>query len=190
LSDKTSIVKITPREFRASSIVFGDRDPEQQQTSAMAKQQQQEAGVVSGGCFCGSVRYSVTGVPYDKVAYCCCRLCQRQHSSPAVPWMTVKTSQFQVTRGAAKWWRSSEKGWRAFCLDCGAPFLFKYAGDEEFIDVAVSSLDDPNRYPPKMYIWTQSKPSWFHLDPSLEQYEDNGPDVLPPTERASASSSS
>eukprot|EP01102_Stenamoeba_stenopodia_P011066 TRINITY_DN3384_c0_g1_i2.p1 TRINITY_DN3384_c0_g1~~TRINITY_DN3384_c0_g1_i2.p1 ORF type:complete len:154 (+),score=20.19 TRINITY_DN3384_c0_g1_i2:84-545(+) len=148
------------------------------------KEEEDIEGVVVGGCFCGSVRYKVTGDPFDKVAYCCCRLCQRQHSAPAVPWMTVRTSKFAITKGTAKWWKSSEKGFRAFCQDCGTPFLFRYANDEEFIDVAISSLDDPERYPPSMYIWTMSKQTWVHVDPSLEQFTDNGPDVLPPSERS------
>src|SRR5207253_10757975 len=51
---------------------------------------------VTGGCFCGAIRYRVTAVPRD-VAHCHCRICRRTTASPFVTWATFPTAALGFT---------------------------------------------------------------------------------------------
>lgn len=121
-----------------------------------------------GGCQCGAVRYEVTGSAIV-VAFCHCRMCQRAHGAPAVPWLVVRRSVFNVTHGTPAEYRSSAKAVRQFCRDCGTPMFFLEDARADQIDIAVSTLDDPIAVPPSRHIWVESQMPWLKVDDGLPQ---------------------
>src|SRR5207249_4523371 len=53
---------------------------------------------VTGGCFCGAIRYRVNDAPRD-VAHCHCGICRRTTGAPFVTWATFPAAAFVFTAG-------------------------------------------------------------------------------------------
>jgi hypothetical protein len=101
---------------------------------------------LTGGCFCGDVRYAVDA------------------SAPMVAWFSVKPEAFRITAGAPVLFASSETGMRQFCGRCGAQLTFQ-DGQLDEIDITTASLDDPSTVPPTDQIWIDRRLSWMsHLN--------------------------
>ena len=56
---------------------------------------------ITGGCLCGSVRYDVSKVPLD-VAYCHCRMCQKNTGSAFHNGVVVPREAFKFTKGMSE----------------------------------------------------------------------------------------
>lgn len=123
----------------------------------------------SGGCFCGAVRYDVTGAPRE-VSYCHCSMCRRTSGAPAVPWATYPATAVRFTRGTPAELRSSPPATRRFCGACGTPLTFFTTEESAWVDVTVCSLDHPAALPPDDHIWTDSRLPWFDVHDGLPRH--------------------
>ena len=79
-----------------------------------------EDQVVTGGCFCGAIRYQAAGTPFW-VGHCHCNSCRRQTGAPVVTFAGYRKDQVKFVSGDRKFYNSSEGVSRAFCGDCGTP---------------------------------------------------------------------
>jgi hypothetical protein len=79
---------------------------------------------MSGGCYCGYVRYATDGTPSDETS-CHCSVCRRVSGAPFVAWFTVPVAALRFTAGEPVLFRSSEHGTRSFCPRCGTPLTFQ-----------------------------------------------------------------
>ena len=104
----------------------------------------------TGGCQCGAVRFSVGRLGRGSI--CHCRMCQKAFGSFFGPLIT----SFDVTwtRGAPKYFESSDKIQRGFCADCGTPLTYE---GEDGMAVAAGAFDQPERLPPTVQYGTESK---------------------------------
>lgn len=124
--------------------------------------------MLTGGCFCGEVRYEAQGRPYD-LCVCHCDTCRRTTGAPLVAWMSVPVEDFRFTAGEPCAFASSDTGVRRFCPSCGAQLTFQDSRLDE-VDVTTASLDDPLAAPPSDQIWTASRLAWMaalHTLPEL-----------------------
>jgi hypothetical protein len=126
--------------------------------------------MLTGGCFCGQVRYEVSGAPFDE-SVCHCSICRRTTGAPMVAWLTVRPGAFRITAGKPTTFRSTAHCERAFCAMCGTQITFRDDRLDE-IDVTTASLDEPNAVPPKAHIWTGSRLAWVKLADALPQHRD------------------
>jgi hypothetical protein len=115
--------------------------------------------MLTGGCFCGKVRYEAAGELSD-LCLCHCETCRRTTGAPAVAWMSVKPPSFRFTAGEPAVVASSATGQRRFCRDCGTQLTFQDSALDE-VDVAIASLDDPTAVQPADQIWVQSRLPWM-----------------------------
>ena len=76
--------------------------------------------MITGGCFCGEVRYAIEDGEYP-VANCHCSMCRRTSAAPFVTWLVAPEASFNYTKGRPKVLKSSEMGTRYFCANCGTP---------------------------------------------------------------------
>ena len=83
-----------------------------------------------GGCFCGAIRYEVTGTPFN-ATNCHCSICRRTTGAPFVTWFSVRPAEFRLVQGQPRQFNSSERGVRRFCGRCGTQITFKHQGLEE-----------------------------------------------------------
>ena len=104
---------------------------------------------VTGGCFCGTVRFEVEGDPSHET-YCHCT--ESVAESPAhrpFAWVTFPAAGLRYTSGTPRTFLSSDHGHRFFCGDCGSPLAFRSDRSPAEIDIATCVLDDPTTLPPK-----------------------------------------
>ncbi|MGH8609046.1 MAG: GFA family protein [Gammaproteobacteria bacterium] len=90
--------------------------------------------MLKGGCFCGRIRYEATGTPFHETN-CHCSICRRTTGAPFVTWFSVPRSQFRLVCGEPTRFRSTAKGTRSFCPQCGTQLTFEDEDLPDEIDV-------------------------------------------------------
>jgi hypothetical protein len=131
---------------------------------------QGEPEVFDGRCTCGSVRYRLTSRPL--FVHCChCRWCQRETGASFALNAMIEADRVIILSGEPEpVMTPSESGkgqkiWR--CPTCRIALWSNYAGAGDAIRfVRVGTLAEPDRLPPDIHIFTQSKQPWVILDPA------------------------
>jgi hypothetical protein len=128
-----------------------------------------EADCYDGGCTCGQVRYRLTSKPM--FVHCChCRWCQRETGASFALNAMIQADRVQLLRGevdVVDTPSNSGKGQRiARCPRCRVAVWSSYAGAGDAVRfVRVGTLDQPDRLPPDIHIFTSSKQPWVVLPP-------------------------
>jgi hypothetical protein len=133
---------------------------------------------LQGGCVCGAVRYELRSEPFD-AGWCHCRTCQLVSGAPAMVFASVPAGDLVWTRGAGKvrTFRSSSFGHRAFCGECGTPFLMEVDHQPETVDFSVATLDAAERAMPGFHIFWSSRIPWFEPGDELPRHSKFRPDT-------------
>jgi hypothetical protein len=127
------------------------------------------AGPFDGGCDCRAVRYRMTGTPL--FVHCChCRWCQRETGTAFALNAMIETTRVEVLQGAPDLIdtpSNSGKGQKiARCPTCRIALWSHYGGAGTVLSfMRVGTLDDPDRFPPDIHIFTSSKQPWVVLPP-------------------------
>jgi hypothetical protein len=124
---------------------------------------------LQGGCFCGAVRYTVTGEIFN-ATLCHCTDCRRVSGAPALAWFSARRADFRFTKEEPTRFASSEHVLRSFCPHCGTTLTFEDARWPEELDIASASLDDPEQAPPGDHTFVRSRLSWMDLHDGLPEY--------------------
>jgi hypothetical protein len=124
---------------------------------------------MEGGCTCREVRYRLSGMPLI-VHACHCRWCQRETGTAFA--LNALYEADRVTHLAAEpeivlTSSLSGKGQPiARCRSCRVALWSNYAGGGPAVRfVRVGTLDEPDRLPPDIHIYTASKQPWVSLPP-------------------------
>ena len=129
----------------------------------------------SGGCACGSIRYSSSG-PARYMGNCHCRDCQQATGSAYFPAVLVKGEDFKLEQGEpAGYERTSDSGHvmrRSFCVQCGSPVFLTNGGRPGAIIIYAGSLDDPSWYEPSRDIFVKSAQPWDLMHSDLPKFDD------------------
>ena len=114
---------------------------------------------VLGGCYCGAIRYEITG-EVEQSLVCHCPDCRRVTGSQSVAYLFLREIDFKITKGVANEFASSPGVVRKFCGKCGT--TLSWEGDKQpgRIDVTVGSLDDPEQFPPTRAVYRRHRLSW------------------------------
>lgn len=124
-----------------------------------------------GGCTCGHVRYKMNNTPLI-VHGCHCRWCQRQSGGAFAINALVEADQVEVTKGeVAEILVPSPKGAGQIIVRCPICQVALWSNYLVFAKtlgklvrfVKVGTLDDPDRFPPDIHIFTSTKQPWFTL---------------------------
>jgi hypothetical protein len=125
------------------------------------------AGIFSGGCQCGAIRFHVEGA-LGRAGICHCRMCQKAFGSWGAALVSVPASNLSWTRGKPSVFRSSAIVARGFCSRCGTPLYMREDGDANF-ELAIGAFDEPSSVGPLAeQEGVESRVSWFrdmHLLP-------------------------
>ena len=126
------------------------------------------AGIFSGGCLCGKVRYRVSGT-VRALCYCHCESCRRAAGASPVAWGTVDDVNLQLS-GTLATVASSPGVERGFCGACGSSISYRDAKRPGEVDFTLATLDDPAALAPRMHIWVEDKLPWLEIADGLPQH--------------------
>ena len=125
--------------------------------------------IYEGGCTCREVRYRITTKPM--FVHCChCRWCQRETGTAFALNAMIEADRVVLTSGEPEIVdtpSNSGKGQKiARCPRCRIAVWSNYAGGGDKVRfVRVGTLDEPDRMPPDIHIFTMSKQPWVVLPP-------------------------
>jgi hypothetical protein len=134
---------------------------------------------VEGGCDCRHLRYRLTTAPM--IVHCChCRWCQRESGAAFAVNAMYEADRVEELGGEPEVVHTpsaSGDGQKiARCPRCRVAVWSHYAGSGPATKfVRVGTLDDPDRLPPDVHIFTRTKQPWVVLPPGVpvfaEYYE-------------------
>jgi len=136
-----------------------------------------DSAVFAGGCTCRAVRYRMTSRPL--FVHCChCRWCQRETGSAFALNALIEADRVELLQGEVEVIATpsnSGKGQQiSRCSKCRIALWSNYAGAGDALRfVRVGTLDDPDRFPPDIHIFTASKQPWVLLPastPAVPEY--------------------
>ena len=122
-----------------------------------------------GGCFCGAIRYRVTGEPLA-VVHCHCIHCRRTSAAAFVTWAEFRSADFAWLKGTPATYTTRPRIVRTFCRECGTQLTYQNEKASASIDLTVCSLDDPETVTPSDHVWIDRKLSWVGLDDGLPRH--------------------
>lgn len=129
------------------------------------------AAPFEGGCDCRFVRYRLQEAPM--FVHCChCRWCQRESGSAFALNGLIEAERVMLLEGEVEIIATpsaSGKGQKiARCPRCRLALWSNYAGAGDAVRfVRIGTLDDPDRFPPDIHIYTSTKQHWVTLPPHL-----------------------
>jgi hypothetical protein len=109
---------------------------------------------LTGGCQCGAVRFAVED-GLGRASLCHCRMCQKANGAFYGPFVTAYGVRW--TRGAPKYFQSSNLVRRGFCGDCGTPLTFEAGAD---VELTIGAFDKPSQIVPAIAVGLESKLPW------------------------------
>jgi len=132
-----------------------------------------------GGCDCRSIRYRMDTRPL--FVHCChCRWCQRESGASFALNAMIETDRVSLLAGEPEILDTPSESGRgqkiARCPKCRIAVWSNYAGAGPAVRfVRVGTLDEPDRLPPDIHIFTTSKQPWVVLPagaPAVPEYYD------------------
>ncbi len=130
-----------------------------------------------GGCTCRFVRYRMTSKPL--FVHCChCRWCQRETGASFALNALIEADRVQLLEGEIEVIDTPSNSGKdqkiSRCPKCRIAVWSNYAGAGHAVRfVRVGTLDETDRLPPDIHIFTASKQPWVVLSsntPAVEAY--------------------
>ena len=131
----------------------------------------------AGGCTCRRVRYRLSSRPLF-VNCCHCRWCQRETGTAFALNALIEADRVELLEGEVEVVDTpSESGVGqriARCPACRIALWSNYGGSGDAVRfIRVGTLDEPDRFPPDVHIYTASKQPWVVLPagtPAVPEY--------------------
>jgi hypothetical protein len=95
-----------------------------------------------GSCFCGAVRFTVSGEP-EAMGYCHCESCRHWSAGPVNAFTLWKPGAMQITRGAQNigTYNKTSHSYRKWCKTCGG-HVFTEHPSWGLMDVYAAAIPD------------------------------------------------
>jgi|SRR3989344_3298909 len=125
--------------------------------------------IYSGSCLCGSVRFKIKS-PLGDVWFCHCEQCRKNYGMYGA-FIGVSRKFFSL-KGAksVRWYRSSTKTKRGFCVKCGSPIAWdrKTSGN---IYVLAGLINGKLKLKRGRHIFVGSKGGYYRICDSLPRFK-------------------
>lgn len=130
-----------------------------------------------GACTCGAVKYRMKSRPM--FVHCChCLWCQRETGSAFVLNAFIESDRLELLQGSVESvpvpTQSGHGQDIMRCATCQIALWSHYSGMGDKVSVVrVGTLDEPDRLPPDIHIYTDSKQPWVLLPddvPAVAEY--------------------
>ncbi|MEO9895270.1 MAG: GFA family protein [Paracoccaceae bacterium] len=127
----------------------------------------------TGGCYCGELKYEITGAPLMK-GQCHCRECQYIAGGGPQYYMAIRSVDFQLISGSPKAFQRRDLAnavTREFCENCGTHIVTRRS-DFEGVLLKVGTLDHPAEFrAPRIAIFTKDAQPFHHIPTELTCFE-------------------
>lgn len=138
------------------------------------------AGVVSGSCSCGEVRFEMEGRPF-RMHHCHCKRCQHARGGAHATNVIYRIEALKFTAGEERvaGFKLPEAQFfgTAFCRDCGGA-LPRRSPERGAAVVPIGALDSDPEIHPVAHQFVSSKVSWYDIRDGVPQFAEAPP---PPT---------
>lgn len=127
--------------------------------------------ILSGGCFCGKVRYQIRE-PLKNARSCHCSRCRKIFSGAGSAYAEVDSDQFEWISGKEflTAYESMPGWWLCFCKVCGSTLCGMQG--ERVHGVTLGSVDGDPGIQIQMHLFVGSKASWDHIGGRAPQFEE------------------
>lgn len=129
---------------------------------------------ITGGCYCGKVRYEAEGEPIMR-GLCHCRECQYISGGGANYALAMPSSGFKYTEGEPKSFERTDLETpvkREFCENCGTSLTSRPPSMPDIVILKVGTLDDPTIYgAPDMALYCIEKQDFHYLPEGMPQFD-------------------
>ena len=128
---------------------------------------------VTGGCYCGEVRYEVDG-PQEAAFQCHCRECQYLTGGNANIVVVFAESDFRYTKGLASSFARSDLEnpvTRHFCGACGTGIGSRSPSRPNSMIVKVRTLDNPGEYQAQAAIFTCDRQAYHYIPNNIPSFD-------------------
>jgi hypothetical protein len=128
---------------------------------------------VTGGCYCGEVRYEVDG-PQEAAFQCHCRECQYLTGGNANIVVVFAKSDFRYTKGLASSFARSDLEnpvTRHFCGACGTGIGSRSPSRPNSMIVKVGTLDNPGEYQAQAAIFTCDRQAYHYIPNNIPSFD-------------------
>ncbi len=126
---------------------------------------------VTGGCFCGRVRYKV-GAPLLNARSCHCSRCRKAFSGAGSAYAEVVPGSFAWVAGEGELSQyESTPGWGlCFCRVCGSTLCGVHEGAVH--GITLGCVDGDPGVSISVHIFVGSRAPWDHIGGNAPQFED------------------
>jgi len=131
----------------------------------------------TGGCLCGSVRYTLDSDPVI-MAVCHCTHCQKQSGSVFSANIAVPDTAYQQQGETRIYQDRGDSGQlvvRQFCPACGSPILSKMAIMPGLTLVKAGTLDDLSGLTPVLEVYADHAAAWVSPVPGAQRFGQAAP---------------
>ena len=128
---------------------------------------------MTGGCYCGAVRYEIDGEPQASLQ-CHCRECQYISGGFPAALMLFSLESFQLTSGQMKQYRRSDLErpvTRHFGESCGTGIASETPNRPGSIVIKAGTFDDPSIYKPAVAIYTCDKQDYHYIPEDITEFD-------------------
>ena len=123
----------------------------------------------TGRCLCGAVRYQ-TEAEAEWTWYCHCESCRRHTGAPVAMYVGFPEDKIEWLAGERALYEHTPGIFRGYCRDCGTPLTYEglWRGKEIF-EVHISTLDEPDKFPPSRHCFYNERIAWFDTSDDLRR---------------------
>lgn len=129
-----------------------------------------ETKAVSGGCYCGKIRYR--GAVTPEVCECHCAQCRKQ-AGHRYATVGARAGKIRIEgEDGITWFRSSKGAERGFCKLCGSTLFWRSLETDEMAILA-ASIDEPTGLRVTSHIFVESKGDYYKITDDLPRFTGN-----------------
>ena len=118
---------------------------------------------ISGGCLCGSVRFTVHG-PLREVLFCHCSQCRKMSGHFGAATSTARDCIDIRQDGSLRWFKSSKEAERGFCGHCGSSLFWNHA-EKDTLSIAAGAFDRPTGLDTGAHIFFDDASDYYQVHP-------------------------
>jgi len=126
-----------------------------------------------GGCYCGAVRYAISGEP-QMALQCHCRECQYITGGHPNLIMIYASDDFAFTQGEPGQFARSDLDnpvTRYFCATCGTAIGTRSPARPDSMIIKVGTLDDPSGFESQAAIFTIDQQPYHTVPDGIPSFE-------------------